>query len=71
MKKQASKKSVAKKAPRKRPLANKGTKRHPSGRHSFANTDLAKELKKHGKYMPHGYEVELRVVNSKTRKPIK
>jgi len=52
---------MAKKAAtRKRPLNNKGTKRHPSGRHS-----LAKELKAHNKYMPHGYEVRIHIAKKK------
>jgi hypothetical protein len=57
---------MAKKAAaRKRPLNNKGTKRHPSGRHSFDNTPLAKELKAHNKYMPHGYEVKIHIARKK------
>ena len=57
---------MAKKAAtRKRPLNNKGTKRHPSGRHSFDSTPLAKELKAHNKYMPHGYEVRIHVFKKK------
>ncbi|HTA63127.1 MAG TPA: hypothetical protein VK835_11755 [Bacteroidia bacterium] len=71
MKKKASKKSVAKKAPRKRPLANKGTKRSPSGRHNFSNTKLAKQLKAHNQYMPHGYEIVTKIVDSKTKKIVR
>jgi|GEM_PF-2805158 len=55
---------------RKRPLNNKGTKRSPSGRHSFANTKLAKELKKHNLSMPHGYETKLRIYRIKSNKAI-
>lgn len=63
----AKKKAAKKAAPRKRPLNNKGVKRSPSGRHSFDNTPLAKELKAHNKYMPHGYEVKIRI--EKTKQP--
>ena len=53
--------ATTKKTTRKKPLKNKGVKMTKGGRHSFANTPLAKELKKHNQYMPHGYEIAIHV----------
>jgi hypothetical protein len=53
--------ATTKKTPRKKTLKNKGVKINRTGRHSFANTALAKELKKHNQYMPHGYEIGIHV----------
>ena len=66
------KKSPAKKARRKKALMNKGVKiNSKTGRHSFANTPLAKALKKHNLGMMHGYETQLLIYNTKTGKPVK
>lgn len=57
-------KKAAHKTARKKTAKNKGVKISKSGRHSFANTPLAKELKKHNQYMPHGYEIAIHVKRS-------
>lgn len=59
-------KKRAKKAQRKMPY--KGVGRRSNGSLDFSKTDLAKSLKKHGKYMPHGYEIKISVVKSNKNK---